>query len=127
MTTRTLIHVTEIIKRAGVSRHTVNLYARAGLIEPVIKKGGRPLYEEEVVERIERITRIRRDLGVNLAGVQVILDMRRKIETLQENLLEVVEFVHEHFEDEIRSFNENKAKPPMPKPLFRPPAKKQMK
>jgi hypothetical protein len=57
-----------------------------GLIEPSPGAGSGPLFPAETVRRLRCIMRLRRDLGVNLAGVAVILEMRKRIENLQKEL-----------------------------------------
>ncbi|PLX40908.1 MAG: hypothetical protein C0609_11640 [Deltaproteobacteria bacterium] len=120
---RELIHVSDLLNRASISRRTLGIYRKFGIVEPVMRERGRPLFAVEAVETIERITRLRNDLGVNIAGAQVILEMRRKIEDLQGSLKEVVEFVHENLGEELERCRNCEPKPPVPKPLYRPPQK----
>jgi len=75
------------------------------------------LYAEDTVERVRRIQRIREDLGVNLAGVQVILQMRERIEELQQNLDQVVRFVQEDLRRELEQFLRQQEKAVIPKPF----------
>ncbi len=65
---------------------TLRYYERMGLIEPYRSEGNRRLYSPADVERLRVITRLTDDLGVNLAGVDVILNMRRIIEEMQEEM-----------------------------------------
>jgi MerR family transcriptional regulator/heat shock protein HspR len=117
MATLRLIRIEEVAEAAGVTRRTVRIYERVGLIE----SREDDLYPSEVVETIARIDRLRRDLGVNLAGVQVILEMRRKIEALQESLREVVEFVHEEFGEELERHARREEGAVVPRPLAKAP------
>ncbi len=117
MTARRFIRIEEVAESAGVSRRTIRIYERVGLIE----RREEDVYPEEVVETIARIDRLRRDLGVNLAGVQVILEMRRKIESLQESLREVVEFVHEEFGEELEKHASREQGAVIPRPLAKAP------
>lgn len=75
--------------RAGVHEQTLRHYERLGLISPA-RKGTRArsprLYSEGDIERVIHIRRLVVDLGVNLAGVEIILTMRERIETLQREL-----------------------------------------
>jgi len=112
-----LIHIEEVVERSGVSRRTLRVYRKAGLVAPLQDE----FYEEEAIETLARIGRLREELGVNLAGVQVILEMRRKIETLQESIREVVQFVHDHFGDELDQHAQRAGGPVIPRPLARPP------
>lgn len=75
--------------RAGVHEQTLRHYERLGLISPA-RKGTRPrsprLYSERDIERVIHIRRLMGDLGVNLAGVEIILSMRERMEALQREL-----------------------------------------
>lgn len=70
----------------GVRPATIRRYERVGLIEPAPSPGGRTRYTDREVERIRQIRRLRNDLGVNLAAVEVILHMRDRILELQDEL-----------------------------------------
>ncbi len=116
-----LYRIHEIVEATGISRRTLRVYQHAGLIEPVAREGRYPLFDEATLETVQRIQRIRRDLGVNLAGVQVILEMRRKIEDLQQSLEEVVRFVREELRTELEQYLRRQEKAVLPKPLAGPP------
>lgn len=68
---------------------TLRLYERQGLIRPSRTVGRTRMYSAEDVEDIRRILRLTRDLGVNLAGVEIILKMRRQMLMMQEELEEL--------------------------------------
>lgn len=78
--------------RAGVHEQTLRHYERVGLIAPA-RKGTRPrsprLYSERDIERVIHIRRLMGDLGVNLAGVEIILSMRERMEALQREILQL--------------------------------------
>ncbi len=65
---------------------TLRYYERMGLMRPYRSKGNRRLYSPRDIERLRTITRLTDDLGVNLAGVEVIFNMRRTIEEMQEEM-----------------------------------------
>lgn len=74
----------------GVHAQTLRYYERAGMIEPSRSRGNRRLYSTEDIERLRRIKTLIDDLGVNLAGVEVIMrmgermyEMEKKIERLE--------------------------------------------
>jgi MerR family transcriptional regulator/heat shock protein HspR len=69
------------------------LYEREGLLKPSRTDGNTRLYSEEDLEQLETILSLTRDLGVNLAGVEIILNMRRKIERMQHEVNEFMEYV----------------------------------
>jgi MerR family transcriptional regulator/heat shock protein HspR len=63
------------------------------LLKPSRTEGNTRLYSEEDLEQLETILSLTRDLGVNLAGVEIILNMRRKIEAMQHEVNEFMEYV----------------------------------
>lgn len=67
----------------GIHQQTLRLYEREGLLKPSRSEGNMRLYTEEDLERLELILGLTRDLGVNLAGVEVILNMREKMDQMQ--------------------------------------------
>ncbi len=74
---------------------TLRLYERKGLIRPSRTVGRTRMYSEEDVEEIRRILRLTRDLGVNLAGVEIILRMRRQMLAMQEELEELASYLRQ--------------------------------
>jgi len=72
--------------RYGVHPQTLRLYEREGLLTPSRTEGKTRLYSDEDLERLEFILNLTRDLGVNLAGVEVVLGMRDRLNQLQEDL-----------------------------------------
>ncbi len=70
-----------IAERFGIHPQTLRLYEREGLLRPVRTEGNTRLYDSDTIERLEIILTLTRDLGVNLAGVEVILHMKEKIES----------------------------------------------
>jgi MerR family transcriptional regulator/heat shock protein HspR len=70
----------------GVQTHTLRYYERLGLLEPSRTKGKIRLYSQRDIERVQTIKRLMEDLGVNLAGVEVIMNMnQRMLEMQREN------------------------------------------
>jgi MerR family transcriptional regulator, heat shock protein HspR len=72
-----------IAKRFGVHPQTLRLYEREGLIRPARSSGNTRLYDAETVERLEIILTLTRELGVNLAGVEVILDLKSRLARME--------------------------------------------
>ena len=66
----------------GIHPQTLRLYEREGLLKPSRSEGNTRLYTEEDIERLELILSLTRDLGVNLAGVEVVLNMRKRMEAI---------------------------------------------
>jgi len=77
----------------GIHPQTLRLYEREGLLKPSRTEGNTRLYSEDDLRELEVILNLTRDLGVNLAGVEIILNMRRKMEQIQREMSEFVEYV----------------------------------
>ena len=74
---------------AGLHPQTVRLYERMGLIAPQRVSNKNRLYSERDIERLLQIRRFTQDMGVNLAGVEIILDLLKRVETMQEEMEEL--------------------------------------
>ncbi len=72
---------------------TLRLYEREGLLKPSRTQGNTRLYSNDDLERLEFILFLTRELGVNLAGVDIILNMKEQIEDLQKQLDQLMEFI----------------------------------
>jgi MerR family transcriptional regulator, heat shock protein HspR len=82
-----------VSERFGIHPQTLRLYEREGLLRPARTEGRTRLYDADTLERLEIILTLTRDLGVNLAGVEVILHMKERMEKMQgevQNLLSVL-------------------------------------
>ena len=80
----------------GVHQQTLRLYEREGLLAPSRSKGNTRLYTDEDLARLELILSLTRDLGVNLAGVAVILDILARMDQMQRDFEQFVEVLHDH-------------------------------
>ena len=85
--------ISSVAETYGIHPQTLRLYEREGLLKPSRSEGNTRLYTEEDLERLELILNLTRDLGVNLAGVEVVLNMRRRMEEMQRELHEFVEYI----------------------------------
>ncbi len=74
---------------------TLRLYERLGLLKPSRSQGGTRLYTDQDLERLEVILTLTRELGVNLAGIEVVLNMREKMLEMERQVQAFVEFVRE--------------------------------
>jgi MerR family transcriptional regulator, heat shock protein HspR len=75
--------ISAVADHYGVHQQTLRLYEREGLLKPSRSEGNVRLYTDEDIERLEVILKLTRDLGVNLAGVEIILNMREKMDQMQ--------------------------------------------
>jgi MerR family transcriptional regulator/heat shock protein HspR len=81
-----VFQISIVARMIGLHQQTIRSYERIGLVKPHRTQGNTRLYSQADVERLRTVTRLVGDLGVNLAGVDVILRMARQIEELQERL-----------------------------------------
>ena len=98
-TQRKLLRISAVAERFDIHPQTLRLYEREGLISPQRSAGNTRLYDELTLERLETILTLTRDLGVNLAGVEVILNMREQMETLQIETDRLLAFVKQEMRD----------------------------
>ena len=81
----------------NIHPQTLRLYERHGLLKPSRSEGNTRLYTAEDLERLEVILNLTRDLGVNLAGVEIILNMRAKMEAMECDIREFMNYVQREF------------------------------
>jgi MerR family transcriptional regulator/heat shock protein HspR len=82
--------ISAVAEQYEIHPQTLRLYEREGLLKPSRSEGNTRLYTEEDLERLEVILHLTRDLGVNLAGVEIILNMRERMGEMQ---LQIQEFI----------------------------------
>ena len=85
--------ISAVAQKYNIHPQTLRLYEREGLLTPSRTDGNTRLYSDEDLEQLETILALTRDLGVNLAGVEIILNMRRKIEGMQSEVNEFMDYV----------------------------------
>ncbi|MBM2832392.1 MAG: hspR [Dehalococcoidia bacterium] len=76
-------------RMVGVGTHTLRYYERMGLVEPERSPGGLRLYSEREVERLRHVKTLMDDLGINLAGVEVVLRLMERLASLQREMEEI--------------------------------------
>lgn len=94
--------ISVVAKSYGIHPQTLRLYEREGLLKPSRTEGNTRLYSEDDLRQLEVILNLTRDLGVNLAGVEIVQNMRRKMERMQGEMNEFVAYVRE----ELRRANQ---------------------
>src|SRR5215469_11733972 len=82
--------ISSVAEQYGLHPQTLRLYEREGLLKPSRSDGNTRLYTDDDLERLEVILHLTRDLGVNLAGVEIILNMRAKMAAMQTQIEEFV-------------------------------------
>lgn len=99
--------ISSVAESFQIHPQTLRLYERLGLLMPSRSDGNTRLYTEEDLQRLEIILTLTRELGVNLAGVEVILHMREKLESLQMQVEEMMEFVRDQISPALTSSMRN--------------------
>jgi MerR family transcriptional regulator/heat shock protein HspR len=82
--------ISAVAEQYQLHPQTLRLYEREGLLKPSRSEGNTRLYTDQDLERLEVILKLTRDLGVNLAGVEIILNMREKMAEMQKQIEEFV-------------------------------------
>jgi MerR family transcriptional regulator, heat shock protein HspR len=82
---------------------TLRLYERVGLLKPSRSEGNTRLYTDSDLERLEVILTLTRDMGVNLAGIEIILNMREKMAEMQHQMEAFTSFVQQELSRGLRS------------------------
>lgn len=89
---------------------TLRLYERVGLLKPSRSQGNTRLYTDDDLARLEVIITLARDMGVNLAGIEIILNMREKMVEMEKQMTEFATVVQQEL-SRVASLNANE-KPP---------------
>ena len=89
--------ISAVAEMYGIHPQTLRLYEREGLLKPSRTEGNTRLYTEQDLERLEIILSLARDLGVNISGIAIILDMRERMEEMQRQMHEFLT----HFQQEM--------------------------
>jgi MerR family transcriptional regulator/heat shock protein HspR len=80
--------ISAVAEMYGIHPQTLRLYEREGLLKPSRTEGNTRLYTDDDLQRLEFILSLARDLGVNIAGIAIILQMRERMETMQKEMQE---------------------------------------
>ena len=97
--------ISAVAAQYEIHPQTLRLYEREGLLKPSRSEGNTRLYTDSDLERLELILSLTRDLGVNLAGVEIILNMREKMDAMQREFERFFEYLRAHA-DELSHFTE---------------------
>jgi MerR family transcriptional regulator, heat shock protein HspR len=85
--------ISAVAEMYEIHPQTLSLYEREGLLKPSRTEGNTRLYTDEDLERLEFILNLARDLGVNIAGIAIILQMRERMEEMNRQMQSFVEYV----------------------------------
>ena len=95
-----------VARMYNIHPQTLRLYEREGLIKPARTEGNTRLYSQEDIERLRTILTLTRELGVNLAGVEIILRLREQIEELQKEVEKLATLLGRYMQVEIERLQE---------------------
>jgi len=98
--------ISAVAETYDIHPQTLRLYEREGLLKPSRSEGNTRLYTQEDLERLELILNLTRDLGVNLAGVEVILNMRQRLEEMQSEMQEFLQYVERELANRSPELNQ---------------------
>ena len=93
------VMISTVAERYNVHPQTLRMYEREGLLTPPRSAGNTRLYDEETLARLETILTLTRDMGVNLAGVEVVLNMRQQMDELQLEVDRLMEYLRQEIRD----------------------------
>jgi MerR family transcriptional regulator/heat shock protein HspR len=106
---RKFYHISAVSQIYDIHPQTLRLYEKEGLLKPSRSDGNTRLYSEEDLKQLEFILSLTRDLGVNLAGVEVVMNMKQKLEQIESEVNEFLNYIrHEFFEGREDEFEEQK-------------------
>jgi len=91
--------ISAVAEEFDLHPQTLRLYEREGLLKPSRSEGNTRLYTDTDLERLEIILSLTRDLGVNLAGVEIILNMREKMDAMQREFERFFQYLQTHAEE----------------------------
>ena len=108
---RPLFMISVVAELLDIHPQTLRLYEREGLVIPQRTEGNTRLYSQEDIDKLRCVLRLTRELGVNLAGVEVILSMREKMAQMQEMMEQLLHYIQIEFQkkEADRSFHASNA------------------
>jgi MerR family transcriptional regulator/heat shock protein HspR len=115
-----LYMISVVSEMLSIHPQTLRLYEREGFLKPSRTDGNTRLYSDSDIEDLKRILQLTRDLGVNLAGVEVVLEMRRKMEEMRRENQELLEYIGRELRREFRRLESRDALVHVPKSDIKP-------
>ena len=99
MSKKPLYSISVVSEMLDLHPQTIRQYERMGLVKPQRTEGNTRLYSDEDIERLKLIITLTKDLGVNIAGVEIIINMKEQIEELQNTINELLVFIKSNIND----------------------------
>lgn len=122
--------ISAVAKIFSVHQQTIRLYEKQGLLTPKRSEGNTRLFSEEDIERLEEIIYLTHQLGINLAGVEMILKLKKQMKKMQQQMNEIFEATHTQLDKDSKEAEQNvkasakqllKIKQPQPLPTVEQP------
>jgi MerR family transcriptional regulator/heat shock protein HspR len=113
--------ISAVAEMYQIHPQTLRLYEREGLLRPSRSEGNTRLYTDEDLERLEFILNLARDLGVNIAGIAVILQMRERMEEMNRQMQGFVDYVRSEMLTRMQQPSPTAGLVPMRRPVVVPP------
>lgn len=101
-----LFMISVVAKMLNIHPQTLRLYEREGLIRPTRTRGNTRLYSENDIDSIKQIMTLTRELGVNLAGVEIIISLKNQIEDMKETFSDFILHIQNEMKKEFSDFEE---------------------
>jgi len=98
--------ISAVAEMYGIHPQTLRLYEREGLLKPSRTEGNTRMYTDEDLERLEFILSLARDLGVNISGMAIILQMRERMEEMQRQIQDFVKYLQEEVMSRANAAND---------------------
>jgi len=93
--------ISAVSKMFTIHQQTIRLYEKEGLISPKRSEGNTRLFSEEDVEQLEEIIYLTHQLSINIAGVQMILNLQKKMQKMQREMNKLFDVTHKELEEEV--------------------------
>lgn len=100
--------ISAVASKYNIHPQTLRLYEKEGLLTPSRSKGNTRVYTDKDLDKLEFILNLSREMGVNLAGIEIIYNMRIKMEKMQEEFSNFLEELKKEFEEKETEFEEKK-------------------
>jgi MerR family transcriptional regulator/heat shock protein HspR len=110
--------ISAVAEMYEIHPQTLRLYEREGLLLPSRSEGNTRLYTDEDLERLEFILNLARDLGVNIAGIAIVLQMRERMEEMNRQMQGFVDYVRTEMLARMQQQQPSAGLMPMPRPAM---------
>lgn len=100
MSNKPLYSISVVSEMLDLHPQTIRQYERMGLVKPQRTEGNTRLYSDDDIERLKLIITLTKDLGVNIAGVDIIINMKEQIEDLQNKINKLLLYIKTNYTEQ---------------------------